>query len=155
MSKFRILQSNQRFMSLLLHVDVAKGDNRRTKLSNGFFASMRVLLILFISFASLLMCAVRVSMQSYDFTTRLTAALLFVALAQATTMFVNIGVNIQKITNLYQTLQSIVDNEGNLEIFSKFGQEFRLEPYIWSFKCSTKTKRPNTLNKWNECSAPV
>lgn len=103
MLKFKVLQSNQCFMSSILRID---GE------THNFFASVPVLLILFIQFSTMALYAVRISIDSHDFTTRLTAILMLVAMGQATAMFLNVGVNMQKISALYQTLQSIVGEEG-------------------------------------------
>lgn len=96
-------------MSSIFRIDVAKQDNRWTKSTHVFFGSVPVLLIFFTLFGTLASCAMRIFMESYDFTTRLTAMLMFVALSQANTLFLNIAVNMEKLSALYQTLQSIVN----------------------------------------------
>lgn len=49
---------------------------------------------------------------SYDFTAKLVAALVFIGMSQAITVFLNVGANMQKTVDLYRTLQEIVDSEG-------------------------------------------
>lgn len=112
MEKFKVLQNNRRFMSSILRIDVEQKTNPWMKSADNFFTSIPVLLILFILFSIVVSSAVRMQNNSYDFTARLTAALLFIAMFQAIIVLLNMGLNIQKIAALFATLQTIVDSEG-------------------------------------------
>lgn len=110
MSKVTILQTNQYLMSLLLRIDVKQNEN--PSIRTGFFPSIRVPLILFSLFNLMLSNAVKVLNNSYDFTIRLLAALIIIAVFPAVTMILDIGLQTEKLAALYQTFQAIVDNEG-------------------------------------------
>lgn len=112
MVTFKVLQSNQRFMSSILRIDVAKQKKQFIDSSIGFYSSIPVLLICLNLFGALVSSAVRMSNKSYDFTTRMTAAMTLITMCQTFTIFLNIDLNMQKIAALYQTLQTVVDNEG-------------------------------------------
>lgn len=112
MIEFKVLQNNQRFMSSILRIDVEQEKNPWMKSADEFFTSFPVLLILFGLFSLLVASAVRMHNNSYDFTARLVAALLLIAMCQAIIIFLSIGVHIKKIVALYHTLQTITDNEG-------------------------------------------
>lgn len=115
MAKFDVLQSNQRIILLTCGMDV----NQKSKVTNStgkFFTSFRVYVILFVLVNILLSFAAKAFNKSNDFAARLTAASIIIALCQAIAIFLNIGVNMQKMTALNQTLQSIVDGEGDLRL---------------------------------------
>lgn len=113
MAKFEVLHSNHRIISLTCGIDI-KENSKLTSVTRKFFTSIPVYLILFILTNILLSCAVKTSNKSYDFTARLTAASIIIALCQGITIFLNIGVNMQKMAALNQTLQAIADGEGDL-----------------------------------------
>lgn len=117
MSEFKVLRSNQRFISSILRVDVEPQQNQSIKFTNKFFESIPVFLVLFTLFSVLISCAVRIFYESYDFAVKLTAAIGFIALCQAITIFLSLGVNFEMITTLYQTLQAIVDGDGTESFF--------------------------------------
>ena len=119
MVKFKVLQSNQRFLSSILRVDIESQKSESTKSTANFFTSIPVKLILLILFNIALLCAVRMCNQSYDFTARLTAALVFIAMCQAIMIFLSMGSNVKKIVALYQTFQTIVDDEGLFPFHTK------------------------------------
>lgn len=106
--KFKVLQRN-RFMSSIFRIDI---NQQNSPSMNGLFATIPVVLIFFTLFGTWVSCAVRISNESYDFTARLTALSIIIALSQAATMFTNIGMTMTNLAALYQTLQTIVDNEG-------------------------------------------
>ena len=112
MQKFKVLQSNQRFTSSILRIDIEQKRNPWMRSIDKFFTSIPVQLILFILFSILISGAVRVHNKSYDFTVRLAAILGSILMLQAFTVFLDMGVNMQKIATLYQKLQAIVDGVG-------------------------------------------
>lgn len=118
MDKFNVLHHNRRFLSTALQIDVdGKKDERRTP-ADRFFTSPPVLFVLFILFSMVLSSAVRLHNDSYDFTAKLAAALVLVAMSQATTILLDTGMNMQNIVTFYRKLQIIVDKKGiNLSEF--------------------------------------
>lgn len=110
--KFKILQANRWFMTSILRIDMEQQNNRWTKSTNRFFASYSGLLILSILCGVLISSIVRASTDSLAFTSRLTAFMTIVAMCQAITIFLNTGMNMQNLTDLFQMLQTIVDDEG-------------------------------------------
>lgn len=112
MSKFTVLQNNQRFLSSILRIDVEQKKHPRMKSTDQFFKSIPVHLILIILFSLAASSAVRTHNSSYDFTVRLAASLIFIAACQVIVIFLAIGKNVQTIVALYRTLQAIVDSEG-------------------------------------------
>lgn len=112
MAKFKVLEHNQRFLSTKLRIDVDGKRETHLKSPDRFFTSTPVLLIAFVLFSVLTSAAVKMSVQSNNFKVRLAAALVAIATFQAITIFLNMSSNMQKIVELYQTLQSIVDNAG-------------------------------------------
>lgn len=112
MTKFKVLQSNQRFMSSFLRINMEPQKSHSTKSTGKFFTSIPVNLILLILINILSSCVVKICNSSYDFTARLTAALLVIAMSQSIMIFLSIGFNLQKIVALSQTFQAIVDGEG-------------------------------------------
>lgn len=115
MAKFEVLQSNQRFLSLICAIDTKK-KSKLTKSTGKFFTSIPVNLILLFLILTALSWTVKAYQKSYDFTTRLTAASTVIALCQAIAIFLNFGINVQKNAALNQTFQTIVDEEGDLDI---------------------------------------
>lgn len=99
-------------MSSILGIDVEKENNGWMKSINQFFKSIPVLWILFILFSVLVSSAVRIQNSSYDFTTKLNAALILIAISESIIILLNIGAHVKNTGDLYQTLQVIVDNEG-------------------------------------------
>lgn len=117
MEKFKVLQNNQRFMSSILRVNVEPGKNPWMKSVDTFFTSIPVLWMLFILFGIVISSAVRMHNNSYDFTSRLTAALVFIAMSQAFIILLNMCMKMKNIIALYRTLQAIVNGEGIYDIF--------------------------------------
>lgn len=99
-------------MSSILRLDIEQKNNRWTIFSHKFFTSIPVLLMLVVLVSVLISSAVKISIQSNGFTVRLAATLVFIVISQATTIFLNSVINMQKIVGLYRTLQAIVDSEG-------------------------------------------
>lgn len=112
MKKFTVLQNNRRFMSSVLRVYVELKKDARLKSADKFFTAIPVLLIFFILFSILLSSAVRIHNISYDFTVRLSAAMILIAVCQAISILLDMGLNMQNIVALYRKLQAIVDAEG-------------------------------------------
>lgn len=112
MSDFKVLQNNQRSMSTILRINFEQRNNRWMKSTNEFFTSIPILLILFIQFISLVISAFTLHNNSYDFSTKSAYALAIIALSQAITILLNMGLYMQKTVDLYHTLQAIVDSEG-------------------------------------------
>lgn len=117
MSKFEVLQSNQRFLSLICAFD-AKNKSKCIKSTRKFFTAVPVQMISFVLLVNLLSWSVKMCKNSYDFTARLTAASITIAICQAATIFLNNGMNMQKSSALNQTLQTIVDGQGDCMSFS-------------------------------------
>lgn len=114
MVKFQVLQHNRRFLSTIFRTNVEDTNDPRMKSAAKFSTWIPLQLMLFIicSASSVVSCAVRMFDSSYDFTNRLDAFFLLIALSQMIAVFINMGVNMQKIVALFQTLQAVVDNEG-------------------------------------------
>lgn len=81
------------------------------KSADEFFTSMPVLSILFILFSVLVSNAVKMHNNSNDFTERLNASLFVIGMTQTMTILLNVGVNMKNIMALFQTIQTIVDDE--------------------------------------------
>lgn len=111
MAKFQVLRSNQRLISLACGIDI-KPKSNWTKCNEKFFTSIRVYLILFILTAGLLSCVVKTFDSSYNFTARLTAISFAIAMVQANAVLLNFGTKMPRFAALNQTIQTIVDGEG-------------------------------------------
>lgn len=116
MSKFKVLESSQHFLSLLLEIDINRQPNHNLleKLPNKFIKSRPVFLIFVLLFSIQLSCYVKIFHSFDDFSTKLVAALAFITVYQAIAIFLNIVFDMPQIADLYQTFQTIVDGEGNL-----------------------------------------
>lgn len=112
MDKFQVLQNNRRFMSSILRIDIEQKNDARLKSADKFFTSVPVLLILFVLSSALLSSAVQMHSNSHDFTVRLAAALVLIAMCQAFIVLLDMGLNMKDIVTLYRKLQTIVDREG-------------------------------------------
>lgn len=99
-------------MSLLLRIEVKQKKIPPMKTAQNYFPSIPVPFISFITFIPMLLNAVKVLNNSYDFTIRLLAALVVMAMFPALTMILDIGLQTKKLATLYQTFQAIVDSEG-------------------------------------------
>lgn len=121
MLKFKVLLSNQWFLSLICGIGVEKLNSKSEKSVSKFSSSIPVYLILFTLVYILLSSAVSAYNDSFDFTVRLTAVSITIAISQAIAMFLNMGANVPKILALYQTLKEIVDGECELLYFDLFG----------------------------------
>lgn len=118
MAKFKVLQNNRRFLSSMLRIDIEQKNDAQLKSADKLFTSIRLTLILFFVFSILISSAVRMHNDSYDFTVRLSAFYVFIAIFQEITIFIDMGANMQKILALYRTLQQIVGSEGtNIHTF--------------------------------------
>lgn len=82
------------------------------------FKSISAFFNLFVIWGAGLAAAVRVCSSSHDFTARLTAAALFIVQCQCSAMFISMGLNMQKITKLHETLQATVNGEGDCVLFA-------------------------------------
>lgn len=116
MSKFKVLESSQHFLSLLLEIDIKQHPNQNLsgKLPNQFIKSRPVYLIFVLLFSIQLSCYVKIFHSFDDFSTKLVAALAIITIYQAIAIFLNVIFDMPQIAALYQTLQIIVDGEGNL-----------------------------------------
>lgn len=123
MAKFQVLQNNQRHISLTCGIDY-KQKSKSTKSTVNFFTSISVYLILFILVNILISFVVKSYNKSYDFTSRLTAASIVIALCQTITVFINIGVKMQKFAAVNLILQTIVDGEGDCALFLNYNIRF-------------------------------
>lgn len=116
-----VFQNNRHFMSSILRIDVEQKRNQWMKSTDKFFESIPVLAILFIMCSAAISNAVRMHNDSYDFTDRLAASLMLIAMSQAITIFLSMGMHMKTIVTLYRTLQAIVDRAGT--VFLRFIKE--------------------------------
>lgn len=113
MAKYTVLEHSRRFISLIFRID---DEERQEQTQNGIigktFRSIPVYLNIFIICVIILSTSIRVFATSHDFTTKLTAAALLISECQCLAIFMNMGLNMQKITEFHQTLQYFVNGEG-------------------------------------------
>lgn len=105
MVKFKVLQTNQVFMtSLGIH------SKHLTEPSNEFFKSIISYLILAALIYSLILSIAQIYVSWSDVTSRLSAMLMAFCACQAIGMFLSIGLNMKKVKELHLQLQAIVDD---------------------------------------------
>lgn len=113
MAKFKVLQSNQWFISSVLRIESgAQKENHWFGMAGKFSESIPVYTILIVLCNVLVSSTATLSMQSYTFTTKSVAALTVIIMSQATTIFLSLGAKMQKISAVHQKFQTLIDDNG-------------------------------------------